>query len=146
MVEQSPVELVVKAIQALPDGDRDKALAWLIERNAPNWGAAVARARPPRATGTEPAEPGPALPSPALSRRLGEYASLHGEHQGILVRLPVEQHTRLRTWCAAHGFSMATVVRGLVDRFLDQQSPAGDEPGDQPGGEPGGEPGRRDAG
>jgi hypothetical protein len=141
MVEQSPVELVVKAIQALPDGERDKALAWLIERNAPNWGAAVARARALRAAGTPGAvdathgaelpDLGPALPPSALSRRLGEYASLHGEHQGILVRLPVEQHTRLRNWCAAHGFSMATVVRGLVDRFLDQQSPPADEPAEQ---------------
>jgi hypothetical protein len=128
MVEQSPVELVIKAVQALPDAERNRALSWLIERNAPSWGAAVTRARAVRAAtparGAEAADPGPQLPPNVLARQLGEYASLHGEHQGILVRLPIEQHTRLRNWCTSHGFSMATVVRGLVDRFLDQQSPA----------------------
>jgi hypothetical protein len=127
MVEQSPVELVVKAVQALPDGERDKALAWLVERSAPSWTGAVARARAVRAAsvarGEEQPDAGPALPPGLFSRRLGEYGSLHGEHQGVLIRLPVEQHTRLREWCAKHNFSMATVVRGLVDRFLEQQSP-----------------------
>jgi hypothetical protein len=38
------------------------------------------------------------------------------------VRLPPELHARLREWCAEHGFSMAGVVRGLVERFLDGQA------------------------
>jgi hypothetical protein len=38
------------------------------------------------------------------------------------VRLPTEQLDRLRSWCADHGFSMAVVIRGLVDRFLDDQA------------------------
>jgi hypothetical protein len=37
------------------------------------------------------------------------------------VRLPPELHARLREWCTDQGFSMASVVRGLVERFLDEQ-------------------------
>jgi hypothetical protein len=38
------------------------------------------------------------------------------------IRLPTESHARLRAWCSAHGFTMAAVIRGLVERFLDQQA------------------------
>lgn len=38
------------------------------------------------------------------------------------VRLPTESHARLRDWCSSHGFTMAAVIRVLVERFLDDQS------------------------
>jgi hypothetical protein len=41
--------------------------------------------------------------------------------QPLLVRLPTDLHVRLRSWATSHGFSMASVVRGLVERFLDEQ-------------------------
>lgn len=41
--------------------------------------------------------------------------------QMMPVRFPDELHRRLKEWCAEHGFSMAVVVRGLVERFLDEQ-------------------------
>ena len=41
--------------------------------------------------------------------------------QMIPVRLAEEQHRRLKEWCAEHNFPMAVVVRGLVERFLDEQ-------------------------
>ena len=43
--------------------------------------------------------------------------------QMVPVRFSADQHARLRAWCADHGFSMATVIRGLVDRFLESQQP-----------------------
>ena len=46
----------------------------------------------------------------------------------VPVRLPADLHTRLREWSAEHGFSMATVVRGLVSRFLESQEPPGRRP------------------
>lgn len=39
----------------------------------------------------------------------------------IPVRLPEDQHKRLKEWCAEHNFPMAVVVRGLIDRFLDSR-------------------------
>jgi hypothetical protein len=41
----------------------------------------------------------------------------------VPVRFPADQHARLREWCAQHGFSMATVIRGLVAKFLEDQRP-----------------------
>ncbi len=43
--------------------------------------------------------------------------------QMVPVRFSADQHARLRAWCGEHGFSMATVIRGLVDRFLESQQP-----------------------
>lgn len=44
-----------------------------------------------------------------------------GPQQVVPVRFPVEQYERLKDWCSDHGFPMAVVVRGLVERFLDEQ-------------------------
>jgi hypothetical protein len=38
------------------------------------------------------------------------------------VRLPPELHERLRRWSTDAGFSMASVVRGLIERFLEEQA------------------------
>jgi aromatic ring-cleaving dioxygenase len=43
--------------------------------------------------------------------------------QMVPVRFSTDQHAQLREWCAEHGFSMATVIRGLVARFLEGQLP-----------------------
>jgi hypothetical protein len=41
------------------------------------------------------------------------------------VRFPDRQYQRLKAWCEEHNFPMAVVVRGVVERFLDeQQQPA----------------------
>jgi hypothetical protein len=37
------------------------------------------------------------------------------------VRFPEEQYQRLKEWCETHKFPMAVVVRGVVERFLDEQ-------------------------
>ena len=44
-----------------------------------------------------------------------------GAQQVVPVRFPEVQYQRLKDWCATHGFSMAVVLRGLVERFLDDQ-------------------------
>jgi hypothetical protein len=43
----------------------------------------------------------------------------------IPVRLPVADYTRLREWSREHGFSMAVIIRALVERFLNGQARAG---------------------
>ncbi len=43
--------------------------------------------------------------------------------QLVPVRFPEETHLRLKDWCANNGFSMAVVIRGLVDRFLEEYDP-----------------------
>lgn len=40
------------------------------------------------------------------------------------VRFPVPLYERLKQWCEQNNFPMAVVVRGLVERFLEEQAPA----------------------
>jgi len=50
------------------------------------------------------------------------------EQQMVPVRFSSEQHAQLRQWCSEQGFSMATVIRGLVSRFLEAQPPGQGQP------------------
>jgi CO/xanthine dehydrogenase Mo-binding subunit len=116
--------LVIEAVGQLPEADRDRVYAWLLR------------------TGMRPSPTG--MPGPLarqasweLSRRTQTQTREWGAtvvaelvrgsssptQQMVPVRFSAEQHTRLRAWCAEHGFSMATVIRGLVDRFLESQQP-----------------------
>jgi hypothetical protein len=44
------------------------------------------------------------------------------------VRLPEADYERLRAWSKEHGFSMAVIIRTLVERFLDGQAAPRAEP------------------
>ncbi len=46
------------------------------------------------------------------------------ESQLVTIRLPAERHAELRAWCSEHNFTMASVVRGLIERFLEEQKRA----------------------
>jgi hypothetical protein len=48
-------------------------------------------------------------------------AVAQGALRTMPVRFPERQYQRLKEWCAEHNFPMAVVVRGLVERFLDEQ-------------------------
>lgn len=119
---KDPVQLLVKAIGALPETDRDRVYTWLLRR------------------GFQPREAGVA-PIPGRSRRVSVATLLEQELQPVPgvaltqasgqrmvpVRFSSEQHALLRQWCGEHGFSMATVIRGLVARFLEGQPPEGEK-------------------
>jgi len=45
------------------------------------------------------------------------------------VRLPVADYERLRRWSKEHDFSMAVIIRTLVERFMEGQDP---DPSDRP--------------
>jgi hypothetical protein len=120
------VELLVRAVGQLHPADRDRVFAWLLRRDA---GA--------------PAPAGPFLMAPEGAARRIAWAfntelrtqtpaqedlvrGLRGPsaaQQMVPVRFSTDQHAQLREWCAEHGFSMATVIRGLVARFLEGQLP-----------------------
>ncbi|MBV9536357.1 MAG: hypothetical protein JO321_13185 [Solirubrobacterales bacterium] len=61
-----------------------------------------------------------ALPNPPAGY-LGTTAQ--GPLRTMPVRFPAEQYQRLKDWCEQNNFPMAVVVRGVVERFLDQQQP-----------------------
>jgi hypothetical protein len=60
----------------------------------------------------------------SLQQAGGPPAAQQIGQQVVPVRFSTEQHAQLRAWCTEHGFSMATVIRGLVARFLEGQLPA----------------------
>ncbi|HUZ37970.1 MAG TPA: plasmid partition protein ParG [Streptosporangiaceae bacterium] len=117
---KDPAELLVSAIGALSPADRDLVYAWLLRRDT----EPGVPAGPPRARAvslTTRYQPDVFLGPGAVSQTSSQ--------QMVPVRFPAEQHARLREWCAEHGFSMATVIRGLVARFLEGQLPGPAQPG-----------------
>jgi hypothetical protein len=107
-----PRELLAKAIQQLDEEDRVRVTSWLLGRTFGD---------PPRR-----GVAGAALLRDTRDRLLTPVSEgmPRGDYQVVPFRLPAEQHAALRDWCAAHNFTMATVVRGLVERFLAEQGQA----------------------
>jgi hypothetical protein len=112
----SPRELLARAVERLEPADRERVTAWLLERSfgMPNPGQAIGL--------------GAAISGETRDRLIESTfgGARRGEYQVVPIRLPTEQHAALRDWCSEHGFTMATVVRGLVERFLEErgQTPA----------------------
>ena len=121
---KDPVQLLVSAVGTLPQADQAMVYTWLLRR-VPDLdpGAAGQLARPHRPGPISLAnlfQPGMTLtvaqaPGPQVPQSTGQ--------QMVPVRFSSEQHAQLREWCTEHGFSMATVIRGLVARFLEGQLP-----------------------
>ncbi len=116
---KDPAELLMQAVATLPPEDKDAVLTWLLRTGF-------------RGTGVSPGGPFRQLMRAGQLGRGPEYLASYapaagrpqpGAQQVVPVRFPAEQHAQLRDWCAEHGFSMATVIRGLVTRFLETQPP-----------------------
>lgn len=119
--------ILVRALAGLPAEDRDKVYTWLLGtslRMQPGVMEPLGR----RVRWAVAAESGAVTQqdfgtaSADLVRDLFR-GSAGSAQQMVPVRFSADQHARLRAWCSEHGFSMATVIRGLVDRFLDGQQP-----------------------
>jgi hypothetical protein len=107
----APAEKMVDLLDTLPADDRRELTVWLLDR-AGRTGSGHAWLTGPQTRGV--------LPQSAASLAAGSLSS--GEDsQLVTIRLPAERHAQLRTWCTDHGFTMAAVVRGLIERFLEEQ-------------------------
>src|SRR6266487_4461558 len=111
-----PVRLVVHAVGQLPPEQRDLVLTWLLRQRpglSRQW-----------TLGVRASEHAAELQALQLSAAGQPGRGMTPTAQQVVpVRFSAEQHAQLREWCAEHGFSMATVVRGLVARFLESQLP-----------------------
>jgi len=124
-VDDRVSKLLLKAVRGLPQREQDQVLAALIRSALPSPVTSAGRPSPaslphPR-PGSAPLPPEMLLLSDPATSQGG---SVEGSGSGVAmlpVRLPPELHERLRRWSNEHGFSMASVVRGLVERFLDEQ-------------------------
>jgi hypothetical protein len=93
-----PPQKLAELLETLPSEERQEITAWLLSRqHAPSW---MMAGRLRGFTGQLP---------------VGEDSQL------VTIRLPADRHAALRAWCTEHEFTMAAVVRGLVERFLEQQ-------------------------
>ena len=110
--------LLHKALQALSGDERDELLHGLLLRQLTVAGpAAVA----PAGSGGPPlAEE---MSRERLTALLGPGVEEAGAGMKVLpVRLPEMDLERLRRFSQASGFSMAVVIRSLVERFLDHDA------------------------
>jgi ParG len=117
---KDPVQLLVSAVGALPQADQEAIYAWLLRRLPdlePGASGGLTASRGPRAVSLA------ALLRPDMTVTVSQQFPQSSGQQMVPVRFSSEQHARLREWCTEHGFSMATVVRGLVARFLESQPP-----------------------
>jgi hypothetical protein len=125
-VDDRVSKLLLKAVRGLPQKEQDQVLAALIRWALPSPVTAAGRPAPgslphPRPV-SAPLPPEMLLLSdPATAAQAGSVEASGSGVAMLPVRLPPELHERLRRWSNEHGFSMASVVRGLVERFLDEQ-------------------------
>ena len=120
---KDPVQLLVSAVGALPETDRDLVYAWLLRRGF----GTGAGSGPVSLTGARGASLTALLQSNVTLASGAQLAQASGQ-QMVPVRFSSQQHAQLRQWCSEHGFSMATVIRGLVSRFLEGQPPEAEKP------------------
>jgi hypothetical protein len=102
----SAMEKLFDLLETLTTQDRKEITLWLLGRTSPMTPAAGAWLSGRNSPLTA------ALNSPLPA---GEDSQL------VTIRLPADRHAELRGWCTDHGFTMAAVVRGLIERFLDEQ-------------------------
>jgi len=126
-------ELLLKAVRTLEPEEQEEVLGELLLA-----GTATSLTGPPSA----PVEHQVALPPyvsiTGLRRRVGAVARAEdflttlavasGDVKVLPVRLPEADYERLRAWSKEHGFSMAVIIRTLVERFLDEQGAPRPEP------------------
>jgi hypothetical protein len=114
-VEERAAKLLLKAVRSLPQREQDQVLVALF-RCVPE-GTEFA----PPGTFTRRL-PGPSMPADVVFSHGTPPIEMTGPVAVLPVRLPPELHERLRRWSTEAGFSMASVVRGLTERFLDAQA------------------------
>jgi hypothetical protein len=116
--EPSPADKLAELLESAPPEVRREITAWLLSQPGIR--------HPASGDPWQPPHPGLLAHATAgTGHRIGQIAEglpTGVDNQVVTLRLPATRHAALRAWCAEHGFSMAAVVRGLVERFLEEQA------------------------
>src|SRR5262245_10156944 len=108
-------ELLIKAVRELEPAEQDEVLGELLT-------GASARLLPamPHLTSVLGRHRTPGEPTELVEWGAGflSGASASGDMKLLPIRLPSADYERLRTWSREHNFSMAVIIRTLVERFL----------------------------
>jgi len=132
-MSQRTTELLLKAIRQLDPEERDELLAGVLADRLQTFGL---RGRgpvlgPPASVAGDPrSRHRSAWGWPTLDElTVTELSSdADAELRVLPVRLPTSDHDRLRTFSRENGFSMAVIIRTLVERFLDERAPLPPDP------------------
>ncbi len=103
----TPVQLLLRAVRSLPAAEQDVVLEYVLGHSP---------------GGTQRPMPG-ALSMVGAMPEAGALASA-APLRTFPVRLPEPLYDRLKAWSEEHEFPMAVVVRGLLERFLEEQERA----------------------
>lgn len=102
-------QLLLKALNGLPTDEQAELLALLLDKSTPTPWASPLFDLGVQIDGVRP------------GRRFTQGDTADLELKVLPVRLPAADYERLREWSKSHDFSMAVIVRTLVERFLDGQ-------------------------
>jgi hypothetical protein len=115
----SPAFLLAQLLDHAAPEDRHAITAWLLERSAAQHPAPDDLSTDLRIFTRRRVRD----MEKSVAERLARSVLPAGEDsQLVTVRLPQSQHAQLRDWCAEQGFSMASVIRGLIERFLEAEA------------------------
>lgn len=143
------IELLLRAARLLPQPEQDELLLALVSGTALRRDADLEADPTPGTPGT-PGAPGREAPPTDVAVRHWLDRALHARPIGaraslgvsfrpddgdpalkvLPVRLPAGDYDRLRAFSREHGFSMAVIIRTLVERFLDGQARRWATPGE----------------
>jgi hypothetical protein len=123
-MEQRLVELMFKAVRGLPADEQDEVLRGLIAGiGAPGHAELPGLAAAPRSRIDRLVAGTRLLPEAPTVSAVSAVSGPETELKMLPVRLPVADYERLRAFSREHGFSMAVIIRTLVERFLDERAP-----------------------
>jgi hypothetical protein len=108
-------ELLMKAVRELEPAEQEEVLGELLVGST----AQVATLTPGLVASRHSS--GPRRDRAELMEWASTMAVASGDMKLLPVRLPSADYERLRTWSREHGFSMAVIIRTLVERFLNEQ-------------------------
>ena len=128
-MDRSEAQKLVDLLESAEPEDRRAITAWLLERPAATaavtpdldlvmrFGGAPVGAL--QRVGTAWLDSGDRTERADRAERLRGALAPGEESQLVTLRLPQERHAQLRRWCTENDFSMAAVIRGLVEQFLE---------------------------
>jgi hypothetical protein len=112
--------LLMKAVRSLPSREQDAVLRELLAAVLGSAGSAQSGLS--RLAQTQPVPAGFGETQLVLaSQQNPTPPSASTALMMVPVRLSRSQYDRLKEWCATNNFAIAVVLRGLVDRFLEEQ-------------------------
>lgn len=121
-------ELLLKAVHQLDPAEQEEVLGDLLTTRSAPWLAPGSHQVTQRLAWPVPGPVGHIGPvghtRAEAIERVSAMVTETVDLKMLPVRLPAADYERLRAWSREHGFSMAVIIRTLVERFLDGQEQA----------------------